>query len=253
MNDPEAGMTPESPDAEQALRLTEAIAQTLQEVWKSRGAYLTNCRAADIARDALLRLQPKRVDLCDLRELDDEGLAEEARARELAFQDVLAELAKRTAAEGDLDWDERKVAALLAEKRNDIYHFDSSSRIGTLPPPLFRMGYEWAALSIIRILEGVLEKSSEDIHVSTEFQHVGKGLYKPVGESAPRDYRRRAALDLISELERYGKRDLRDMFFRWKRKNAYAPADDAALAARLEEKKEGLSGALFQCARRGGE
>lgn len=228
------------------ISLTEAIALSLQDYWNSIRLYLPHCRAEDIARSALQRLQPRRVSLRALQELDDEGLAEEARVRELAFQDALAELAKRAASGGDQDWDERSVAALLAQKRSDIYHVDNG-QTGTLPPPLFRMGYEWAALSIIRRLEGVLSKPSEDICTTTEFQHVGKGLYKQVGEPRPSDPRRRAALDLIKEIEHYGKSTLRDMFFRSKRKNAYAPADDAVLADRIQEKRDSLSGGLFQC------
>ncbi len=233
------------------ISLTEAIALSLQDYWNSIGLYLPHCRAEDIARSALQRLQPRRVSLRALQELDDEGLAEEARVRELAFQDALSELATRAASGGDQDWDERSVAAMLAEKRNDIHHVDNG-RTGTLPPPLFRMGYEWAALSIIRILEGVLAKPSEDICTTTEFQHVGKGLYKQVGEPRPSDPRRRAALDLIKEIEYFGQNTLRGMFFRWKRKNAYVPTDDAALAELLKEKREALSGGLFQCARGGG-
>jgi hypothetical protein len=242
MNDQESGAA--SPDAEE-MTLAEAIAQSLQDYWNSKRLYLTHCQAADIVRNALLRLQPRRAALRDLRELDDEGLAEESRAREVAFQDALAELARRSVAAGDPDWDERKVAALLAQKRGDIDRFDSNFRVNELPPPLFRMGYEWAALSIIRILEGVLKKPSEDIMMTRDFEHVGKGLYRPAGEPRPSDPRRRAALDLIKELERYGKSDLRGMFFRWKRKNAYAPGDDAALAARLKEKQEALSGGFL--------
>lgn len=234
------------------ISLTEAIALSLQDYWKSIGLYLPHCRAEDIARASLLRLQPRRAALRDLRELDGLGLAEETRVRELAFQDAVAELARRSATDGDQDWSECKVAAMLAQKRDDIYYCDSSCRIDELPPPLFRMGYEWAALSIIRILEGVLAKPSEDIQTTTEFQRVGKGLYKQVGEPRPSDPRRRAALDLIKEIEHFGQNTLRGMFFRSKRKNAYAPADDAALAERLKEKRETLSGGLFQCARGGG-
>lgn len=229
----------------QEQRLTEAIAQVLQERWREKGLYLTNCDAAGIARDALRRTRPERAALCDLRGLDDEGLAEEARDREAAFQDILAELAKRSVADGDPDWDECEVAAMLAQKRDDIYHFDSSSRVNELPPPLFRMGYEWAALSIINILEGVLANPSEDIYATTDFQHVGKGLYKPAGEPRPSDPRRRAALDLIKEIENYGQNTLRGMFFRWKRKNNYAPSDDKDLDARVQERQTALSGGLF--------
>lgn len=236
---------------EDHISLTEAIALSLQDYWNSIGLYLPHCRAEDIARASLQRLQPRRASLRDLRELDDLGLAEETRAREMAFQDVVAELARRAASEGDQEWNERSVAAMLAEKRNDIHHVDNG-RTGTLPPPLFRMGYEWAALSIIRILEGVLAKPSEDICATTEFQHVGKGLYKQVGEPRPSDPRRRAALDLIKEIEHFGQNTLRGMFFRWKSKNAYAPADDVALAELLKEKRDALSGGLFQCARGGG-
>lgn len=233
------------------LSLTEAISQSLQEVWQQRGLWLTGCNAADIARDAIKRAGPNRLSLHDLRNLDDEGLAEEARAREVAFQDVLAELARRSASEGDQEsWDERSVASLLAKKRIDINHADSHGRARMLPPPLFRLGYEWAALSIVSILEGVLAKPSEDICSTTEFQHVGKGLYKPIGESRPSDPRRRAALDLIKEIESYGQRTLRDMFFRWKRKNAYTPADDAELLARSQAKLATLSGDLFKIGRR---
>ena len=120
------------------ISLTEAIALSLQDYWKSIGLYLPHCRAEDIARAALLRLQPRRASLRDLRELDDLGLAEETREREMAFQDAVAELARRAASGGDQDWDERGVAALLAQKRNDIYHVDNG-QTGTLPPPLFRM------------------------------------------------------------------------------------------------------------------
>ena len=227
------------------ISLTEAIALSLQDYWKSIGLYLPHCRAEDIARAALLRLQPRRASLRDLRELDDLDLAEETREREMAFQDAVAELARRAASGGDQDWDERGVAALLAQKRNDIYHVDNG-QTGTLPPPLFRMGYEWAALSIIRILEGVLAKASEDICTTTEFQHVGKGLYKQVGEPRPSDPRRRAALDLIKEIERYGQNALRGMFFRSKRKSAYTPADDAAIAELIKEKRAAISGDLFR-------
>lgn len=233
--------------AEQHLRLSEAIEQALRDYWRRRGLY---CSVADQIADAAMRLlQDRPVAFRDLRELSDYGLAEEARAREIAFQDALSELARRSAEEGDRDWDERGVAGLIALKRDDIYHFDMKCPPSHLPPPLFRMGYEWAALSIIRILEGVLAKPSEDICTTAEFQHVGKGLYKQVGDPRPSDPRRRAALDLIKEIERYGQNELRDMFFRSKRKNAYTPADDVTLADRLKEKQDALSGGLFRIGR----
>jgi len=114
------------------------------------------------------------------------------------------------------------------------------------PPPLFRMGYEWAALSLVTVLESVLSSPSRDIYLVSDFQHVGKGLWKQIGPARASDPRRRAALDLINELDAFAKGRQRGMFFVVQRKSDYAPEDDAALAASVQTKKAGLSGALFK-------
>jgi len=183
----------------------------------------------------------------DLAKLDDYELAGVVREREIAFQDALGEVAKRTAEKGVADWSERNVAAQLAMKRQDVFadriHLRSPE---DAPPPLFRMGYEWAALSLVTVLESILKSPSSDIYEATTFQHVGKGLYKPVGEPRVSDMRRRAAFDLINELDAFAKGRQRGMFFVVKRRSDYAPEDDAALAASRKAKLDGLSGALFR-------
>ena len=179
--------------------------------------------------------------------LDDYELAGVVREREIAFQEALAEVAKRAATKGIPDWSERNVAAQLAMKRKDVFvnriHLRSPE---DAPPPLFRMGYEWAALSLVTVLESILKSPSRDIHMVSDFQHVGKGLWKQIGHARAVDNRRRAALDLINELDAFAKSRQRGMFFVVQRKSDYEPEDDAALAKSIERKAAGLSGALFR-------
>ncbi len=183
----------------------------------------------------------------DLAKLDDYELAGVVREREIAFQEALGEVAKRAAAKGVPDWCERNVAAQLALRRDDVFadriHLRSPE---DAPPPLFRMGYEWAALSLVTVLESILGQPSSDITMTSDFQHVGKGLWKQIGPTRTTDPRRRAALDLINELDSFAKARQRGMFFIVKRKSDYKPEDDAALAASRKAKLEGLSGALFK-------
>ncbi len=183
----------------------------------------------------------------DLSLLKDEELASLTRAREIAFQNALGEVARRAAVKGIPDWSERNVAEQIAMKRADVFadvlHLRSAE---CNPPPLFRMGYEWAALSLVTVLESILKSPSAEICLSTEFQHVGKGFYKKVGQPTPSDPRRRAAKDLLDELEAFSRDRQRGMFFTFSRKSDYAPADDAALNASIASKSGGLSGALFQ-------
>lgn len=185
--------------------------------------------------------------MSDLQQLDDYALAGVVREREIAFQTALGEVARRTADKGAPDWSDRNVAAQLAMKRADVFADTIMLRSPEdAPPPLFRMGYEWAAMSLVTVLESILRYPSSDIYMATTFQHVGKGLYKPTGESRASDMRRRAAFDLINELDTFAKGRQRGMFFIVKRRSDYKPEDDAALAASRKQKLEGLSGALFR-------
>lgn len=182
-----------------------------------------------------------------LNELDDDELAEEARAREIAFQEVLAEVARRAGKAARTDgWSERGVAACLAAKRKDVRYFNMECEPTKLPPPLFRMGYEWAALSIASMLEGILARPSDDIGMSQEFKCVGNGLYKPEGEPKIFDYRRRAALDLIKLIDDYGKSIQRGMFYVLPaRKAEYDPSDDERLELTPDKINSRLAGGLF--------
>ncbi len=184
----------------------------------------------------------------NLAALDDHALSEEVRRREVAFQNALAEVARRAAEKGIPDWSERNTAAQLSLKRANA---PFAARLALespedLPPPLFRMGYEWAALSIVYVLESILGHPTSEIHLSQDFEPVGKGLYKPVGKPRPSDPRRRAAFDLISELESFLHDRQRGFFCAFKRKSHYRPEDDAALAEAAQRKTAGLSGALFR-------
>lgn len=185
-----------------------------------------------------------------ITELDEDQLATETRSREIAFQEALAETARRAGAARRVDgWSDRGVASALAAKRaklNPEYNLLACEPT-QLPPPLFRMGYEWAALSIAAMLEQILSHPSDDICQSQAFKHVGNGLYKPIGEARLFDYRRRAALDLINEIENYGKSIQRGMFYVLPSMKAkYAPSDDQKLELTPEKINSRLAGGLLK-------
>lgn len=185
-----------------------------------------------------------------LAELDAEQLSHEAREREIAFQEVLAEVASRAGEAARTDgWSDRGVAAALAAKRAKLDHWPgpTASNPTKLPPPLFRMGYEWAALSIAAMLEQILSRPSDDICQSQKFKHIRDGLYKPDGEPVTVDYRRRAALDLISLIDDYGKSIQRGMFYVLPAVRAeYSPSDDEKLELSAEKIGARLAGGLLR-------
>jgi len=142
-----------------------------------------------------------------LSDHNDFELADEARRREIALQEVLAEIERRRVDRGQPEWSERTIASHLVAKRADPkWHPRVGEQCPTdLPPTLFRMGYEWAALSLIAILERILDRPSEEIYQVSTFEPAGRGLYRMVGKPEVSDKRRRAALDLIEMLERFFK------------------------------------------------
>lgn len=149
-------------------------------------------------------------------------------------------------------WNEREVAAALSEKRRNVHHWQSPpSLTASLAPPLFRMGYEWAALSIVAMLERILSSPSDEICHSQSFESVGRGLYRPVGKPALSDPRRRAAFDLIELIEDFGRSTQRGMFFvSPQRQSTYRPEDDA-IDLRTSKFEVGLNGSLFATAAKG--
>lgn len=185
--------------------------------------------------------------MSDFSGLDDYQLAELVREREIAFQDALGEVSRRAAEKGVPDWSERNVATILAMKRADVFaeriHLRSPEEA---PPPLFRMGYEWAALTLVTVLESILKSPSNDIRNVSDFESIGNGLWKQTGPIRVNDARRRAAYDLIGELERFARERQRGMFFVVARRSDYKPADDQQILADRQRKLDGLSGALFR-------
>lgn len=100
-----------------------------------------------------------------------------------------------------------------------------------MPPILFRLGYEWCALTIFGILEQILDTHSDEICIAQSFEPVGRGLYKAVGPEKATDPRRRAALDLIIRLEAFYQARMQGMFFALpRRRSTYTEADDAVLS-----------------------
>lgn len=138
--------------------------------------------------------------MLDLAELPDRDLAAETRRRETDYQAALAETHRRGLLSGRPPWSEEFTGACLERRRHDpAWHPNTAegARIQHLPPPIFRMGWEWCALSIMSILDSVLEKPSDSIAELTQMQPAGRGLYRPVGKPVVRDERRRGAYDLI--------------------------------------------------------
>lgn len=165
----------------------------------------------------------------DLATLSDHQLADVARAREVAYQDALGEVERRRIEKGST-WDEATVAAALAQKRNGGEDFSPRTRISELPPALFRMGYEWCAITMLDVLSGVIGRPSPDIVMIHESEPAGRGLYRLKGEPKVFDPRRRAALDLINTLQNYTSNQQQGMFTTYRLRVTYDPADDQKLA-----------------------
>jgi hypothetical protein len=165
-----------------------------------------------------------------IAELSDEELAAVAGVRERLWQEALCEIERRRIDRNHPAWDENLVAVTLARKRADTsFHPRPGERYPSdLPPTLFRMGYEWAFLTVVALLERILAKPSDEIMVVSEWEHVEKGLYrKKKNSTKPYDFRRRAAVDLIEMIEQYGESTARTMLFVLPRRRAtYTPADD---------------------------
>lgn len=191
-----------------------------------RVAEWTANQAARAAFDAL-----PRPAFIDLSKLSDHDLSEIIREREVAFQNVLGEAEKRSASNENPEWSEQKVAAALGRKRQGE-KISLRVRINDLPPPLFRMGYEWATMTLLDVLSGFLSHPSEDIVELTELEPVGRDLWRKKKNSTPKvfDPRRRAAFDLINILQNYTSNQQRSMFTAYKLRTTYDPADDAKLA-----------------------
>lgn len=169
----------------------------------------------------------------DLTALDDTALAAETRQREVALQEAIAEVARRNESRGWGVWSEENCAAVVARKRADIRHWERAANRTPeelLPPSLFRLGYEWCALTLFGIFDRLLDKPSKDIMIYQSFEPIGRGLWKPNGPEKAVDYRRRAILDMIQSMETFAKGRMQSMFFALPpRQSSYTEADDENL------------------------
>lgn len=141
-----------------------------------------------------------------LSEMNVHELADETRRREAEYREGLAELDRRNALSSK-PWSEERTAAWLQRRKTDPEWGEDwraaareNSSVEDLPPPLFRMGYEWAALSLMMILETVLSRHSEDITELWEVTDIGRGLCKIGDRKKVWDARRRGAFDLVQSL-----------------------------------------------------
>lgn len=165
--------------------------------------------------------------MTELSDMPDDLLPDEVRRREVALQEACAEVMRRNKENGQPEWDERYVAGVLARKRNDLHY---NPGIGerkpiNLPPLLFRMGYEWAVLTLYALLDKYALEPSEDRSLSQEFTPVGKGLFRPKGKPVVTDPRRRAAYDFLETINSFFRH--RDMFFVMpERRSTFRPGDD---------------------------
>src|SRR4051812_39632375 len=102
----------------------------------------------------------------DLADISERDLAAETQRLEADYRAALAETQRRGLLSDRPPWSEEFTAACLEPRRLDPSWPPTTAegvRIETIPPPLFRMGWEWAALSIMSILEGVLDRPSDDV------------------------------------------------------------------------------------------
>jgi hypothetical protein len=168
----------------------------------------------------------------DLTTLSDHELSAITREREVAYQDALGEAERRRIEKGIPVWNEERFASALALKRNG-QEIPSTATIGQLPPALFRMGYEWATITMLDVLSGFIARPSEDIAEITEFEPAYRDLWRIRKGSKPKVYdgRRRAAFDLINCLQTYTTTQQQGMFTTYKLRVEYDPADDEKLGA----------------------
>lgn len=181
----------------------------------------------------------------DLSTLDDTTLAAETRQREIALQEAIAEVARRNEGRGWDKWSEENCAAVVARKRADIRHWERSATRNPeelLPPSLFRLGYEWCALTLFGIFDRLLDKPSKDIMLCQNFAPAGRGLWKPNGPEQAIDYRRRAILDMIQSMETFSRGRMQSMFFALPpRRSTYTEADDENLRVAPPQKQPPVS------------
>jgi hypothetical protein len=167
----------------------------------------------------------------DLAEISERDLAAETQRREADYRAALAETHRRGLLSGRAPWSEEFIAACLERRRLEPdWHLTTAegARIETVPPPMFRMGWEWAALSIMSILEGVLDRPSEDVREVIPMEVAGRGLYRATGKAHVYDARRRGAFELVELLSRFLKGRTAAMFVPLppQRRDGFKPADD---------------------------
>lgn len=141
-----------------------------------------------------------------LSDMNVHELAAEFRRREAEYREGLAELDRRNAL-SSRPWSEERTAAWLQRRKTDPeWRADwraaarENNSVENLPPPLFRMGYEWAALSLLMVLESVLSRPSDDSTELWEVTDIGRGRCRIGNRKKVWDVRRRGAVDLIQTL-----------------------------------------------------
>jgi hypothetical protein len=165
--------------------------------------------------------------LVDLKALSDHDLSAITREREVAYQAALGETERRRVEKGAPSWSEETFAAALALKRTGA-EMPVRATLGQLPPALFRIGYEWAAITLLDVLSGVLARPSSDIVEICDIEPAGRDLWRIKKGSKPKvfDPRRRAALDLINMLQNYTSNQQQGMFTTYKLRVTYDPAEE---------------------------
>jgi hypothetical protein len=163
-----------------------------------------------------------------LSDMPDDLLPDEVRRREVALQEACAEVMRRNKQNGQPVWDEHYVAGILARKRNDLHYNPGvgEAKPIDLPPALFRMGYEWAVLTLYGLMDRYALEPSEDRCLSQEYTPVGKGLFRPKGKPVVTDPRRRAAYDFLETISSFFRHRETWFFVMPKRRSTFRPGDD---------------------------
>lgn len=155
-------------------------------------------------------------------ELDDDALADLARQLERSLGEALCELHRRQKERFSV-WDERLVRAAISRKRSDLkWHPRASEGFPTdLPPPLFRLGWEWAFLSIVALLDASLNfpPGAEQVLVVRNMQPAGRDLFRAVGPERLVNPRKEGLLAALEFIEEWGERMIGTMLTAMPKRN----------------------------------